>query len=132
MTSVERYRHGGRTRLEAVIVTTVALLASVCCLTVVLCMPAQGAPASSAAAHGPNPNAAAPAHGSGHHQHKEGPVAVVASVVGIILVVVCIVGLGSLSVRRRTRDRPLGGGAAQGGPPGRERGLFDDWFRTRR
>jgi amino acid transporter len=131
MTSVERYRQGGRTRPQAVIATAIALLASVCWLTVVLCMPAQGAVVSSTVAHGPNPSATAPTHHSGH-QHKEGPVAVVASVLGIILVVVCVVGLGSLSVRRRTRDRPPGGGAAGGGPPGRQRGLFDEWFRTRR
>jgi hypothetical protein len=59
-------------------------------------------------------------------------VAVVASVIGIVVIVAFIVGLGSISVRRRTRDRPSAGGPAQGGPPGRERGLFDEWFRTRR
>jgi hypothetical protein len=53
--------------------------------------------------------AADPTHGqSGTDgaRHKEGPVAVVASVIGIIVIVVFIVGLGSLSVRRRTRDAP--------------------------
>jgi hypothetical protein len=133
MALAERPQQGGRVRLQAVIVAAVALFASVCWLTVLPCMPAQGAVAPAATAHGPRTDSAAPAHGSGHDRpHKEGPVAVVASVVGIILVVVCIVGLGSLSVRRRTRDRPPVGGGAQGGPPGRERGLFDEWFRTRR
>ena len=37
------------------------------------------------------------------HKHKEGAVAVVISVVGIIVVVSLIVFLGSLSVRRRMR-----------------------------
>jgi hypothetical protein len=133
MTSAERPQQGGRVRLQAVIVATVALLASVCWLTVGLGMPAQAAVAPTATAHGTRADVAAPAHGSGHdRQHQEGPVAKVASVLGIILVVVCIVGLGSLSVRRRTRDRPPAGGGAHGGPPGRERGLFDEWFRTRR
>ena len=53
----------------------------------------------------------------------------VASVIGVIAVVVFIVGLGSLSARRRTRDGPPPAGPDQGGPPGGERGLFDEWFR---
>jgi 4-amino-4-deoxy-L-arabinose transferase-like glycosyltransferase len=122
-------------RPRAVIATLIALLASVFWLTVMPCTPAQGAMNPTTVAHAPRTDASAPthAHDNGHdRQHKEGPVAVAASVIGIIVVVVCIVGLGSLSVRRRTRDRPPAGDQAQGGPPGRERGLFDEWFRTRR
>jgi hypothetical protein len=71
---------------------------------------------------------AASAHDAGHSRgHKEGPVAVIVSVIGVIAVVVFVVGLGSLSVRRRTRDAP----PTRGGPPGSGRGLFDQWFRTR-
>jgi hypothetical protein len=63
---------------------------------------------------------------SGHandvvHGHKEGPLAVALSVIGVIVIVVFIVGLGSLSVRRRTRERPPGGPRD---PPDRRRGLF--------
>ncbi len=43
------------------------------------------------------------------HGRKEGWLAVVLSVVGVIIMVVLIVGLSSLSVRRRSRDRPLAG-----------------------
>ncbi len=57
--------------------------------------------------------------------------AVAASVIGIVIVVVCIVGLGSLSVRRRTRDRPPPDEGGQGGPPGRGLGPFDGWFKSR-
>ena len=46
---------------------------------------------------------------TGGHGHKEGPLAVALSVIGIIVVVVTIVALGSLSVRRRTRDGPPSG-----------------------
>jgi len=40
------------------------------------------------------------------HGHKEGPLAVAFSVLGVIIVVVIIVGLGALSTRRRSRDGP--------------------------
>jgi hypothetical protein len=40
------------------------------------------------------------------HGRKEGWLAVVLSVLGVIVVVVFIVGLSSLSVRRRSRDGP--------------------------
>jgi hypothetical protein len=46
------------------------------------------------------------------HGHKEGPLAVAFSVLGVVVVAVFIVGLSSVSVRRRTRDRPA--------PKGRE------------
>jgi hypothetical protein len=96
--------------------------------------PAQGAMHAVVAAHAPRHEAsvATPAHHSGNgHDHKEGPVAVVASVIGVIAVVVFIVGLGSLSVRRRTRNGPPSRGPDRGGPPGSGRGLFDQWFRSR-
>ena len=58
------------------------------------------------------------------HGHKQGRIAVVASVVGIVVVIVVIVMLGSLSVRRRTRERrPSGEGGARELPE-RNRGLF--------
>jgi hypothetical protein len=40
------------------------------------------------------------------HGHKEGPLAVAFSVLGVIVVVAFIVGLGALSIRRRSRDGP--------------------------
>jgi amino acid transporter len=134
MRSTERRRHAGRSRPRAVIVTITALCAALVWLMAVPSTSAQGAMQVVVAAHaqGAEASGAAPAHGSGHSRdHKEGPVAVVASVIGVIAVVVFIVGLGSLSVRRRTRDRPPPRGPDQGGPPGSGRGLFDQWFRTR-
>ena len=133
MTSPERPRRGDRVSVRAALAMAVALLAPAFWVTVVLCPPAQGAVLATATIHTARVEASAPAHDSGHvREHKEGPVAVVASVIGIIVVVVCIAGLGSLSVRRRTRDRPPAGGPTQGGPPGRERGLINEWFRPRR
>lgn len=55
------------------------------------------------------------------HGHKEGPLAVAFSVTGVVVLVVFIVGLSSLSVRRRTRDRPATGPRE---PPDHRRGLF--------
>ncbi|MGA2304343.1 MAG: hypothetical protein ABSH29_09095 [Acidimicrobiales bacterium] len=130
----EGHRHTGRLRRRAVIATVTALLASLIWLMAVPSTPAQGAMHVTLAAHTPHTegSGAASGHDSGHSRdHKEGPVAVVASVIGVIAVVVFIVGLGSLSVRRRTRDRPPPRGPDQGGPPGSGRGLFDQWFRTR-
>jgi hypothetical protein len=40
------------------------------------------------------------------HGHKQGGVAVVISVLGLAAIVVGVVLLGSLSARRRTRDKP--------------------------
>lgn len=121
-------------RLRVVIVTAAVLLAPLFWLAALPCAVAQGAVVPTSAAHGlPVSALAAVIHDGAHNpQHKEGPVAKVASVVGIILVLVCIVGLGSLSVRRRTRDRPPTEDANQSGPRGRERGPFDEWFRARR
>jgi hypothetical protein len=56
--------------------------------------------------------------------HKEGPVAVVLSFIGVIAVVVLIVALGSVSVRRRTRGNPMPGWWKGRGPPDRPNGLF--------
>jgi hypothetical protein len=133
-TSTDRPRQSGRVRRRVVVVTAAVLLAPLFWLAALPCAVAQGADVPTAAAHGSHVAAlSAVAHDSAHDpQHGEGPVAKVASVIGIILVVVCIVGLGSLSVRRRTRDRPPTGDAGQSGPGGRERGPFDEWFRTRR
>jgi hypothetical protein len=134
MISTERHRPGVLAHWRPVMVLLTALSAPLLWLTVISSAPAHGAVPSTTAAHPRRAAASAPpaARDSGHdRQHKEGPVAVVASVVGIMVVVAFIAGLGSISVRRRTRDRPPTGGA-QCGPPGRERGLFDEWFRTRR
>jgi hypothetical protein len=133
MMSAARRRHDGRRPLRAAITTAVALVAPLLWLTVVPCTAAQGAALPTTAVHSTTAGGAAPAHDSGHGPRQaEGPVAKAASVLGIIIIVVCIVGLGSLSVRRRTRDRPPNENPARGGPPGRERGLFDEWFRPRR
>jgi hypothetical protein len=56
--------------------------------------------------------------------HKEGPVAVLLSFIGVIAVVVLIVTLGSISVRRRTRGNPTPGWWKGRGPPDRPNGLF--------
>jgi hypothetical protein len=55
------------------------------------------------------------------HGHKEGPLAVAFSIVGVVVVAVFIVGLSSLSIRRRTRDRP---GKGRRETPDHRRGLF--------
>jgi hypothetical protein len=134
MRSTERHRHAGPWRRRAVIASLTALFAALLWLMAVPTTPAQGAMHQTLAADPSHASAsgAAPAHDSGHgRDHKEGTVAVVVSVIGVIAVVVFIVGLGSLSVRRRTRDRPPPRGPDRGGPPGSGRGLFDQWFRTR-
>jgi hypothetical protein len=74
--------------------------------------------------------AAAPVHrvmaGATHAHaasHKQGTVAVVASVVGVVVVIAFLLLFGSISVRRRTRDRPRSRGDAPR-PPRPGRGLF--------
>jgi hypothetical protein len=68
---------------------------------------------------------AANGHKGKHAQvHKEGPLAVAVSVIGIIVIIGCVVGLGSLSVRRRTRGAPPGTFWNPRGPSDRGRGLF--------
>jgi 4-amino-4-deoxy-L-arabinose transferase-like glycosyltransferase len=135
MRSTERRPPAGRLRRRAVgTAGAVALLASLIWLMTVPSTPAQGVMHIAVAAHAPPAEASGPttAHRSGHsHDHKEGPVAVVVSVIGVIAVVVLIVGLGSLSVRRRTRNGTPTRGPDRGGPPGSGRGPFDHWFRTR-
>jgi hypothetical protein len=136
MSRAERRRRGSRalSRPRAVMATVVVLLSPVLWLTAGPGAPAQGAVRPTVAAHPPRADASGAAHphvSSTTREHKEGPVAVAASVIGIIVVVVCIVGLGSLSVRRRTRDRPPPRDGGQGGPPGRAPGPFDGWFKSR-
>jgi hypothetical protein len=107
MRSTERHRHAGRLRRRAVIVVGRRPL----CIAALAdgraepsgprCDAGDGRPAQDAEASGPHLRTTA---GTAAVDHKEGPVAVVASVIGVIAVVVFIVGLGSLSVRRRTRD----------------------------
>ena len=53
------------------------------------------------------------------HDRKEGPLAVAFSVLGVVVVVVFVVGLGSLSARRRSRH----------GPHVARRGPTDRWRR---
>jgi hypothetical protein len=127
MHSTEQRRHPVPWWPRTVLAAAIAVSASVLWLAGGPGTPAQGAVHPSAAAHGPPAVASGPAqapskaHG---HRHKEGPVAVVASVVGVIVVVVFIVGLGSLSVRRRTRHGPSKESQAGRGPPDRWWGLF--------
>jgi type IV secretory pathway VirB2 component (pilin) len=137
MGAAERVRNGIRVRRHVVTLALLAFLAPLCWLTLVGSTPAQAQSSRlmTTGRHLRPAEASTPTTipDSGHaSQGQEGPVAKVASVIGIIVVVTCIVGLGSISVRRRTRDRPSAGGAAQRGPPGRERGPFDEWFRPRR
>ena len=125
---------GAPSRRRAVTATVIVLLSPLLWLTLVPCTPAQGALRPTVAAHPPRADASGAAHphvSDSTRAHKEGPVAVAASVIGIVIVVVCIVGLGSLSVRRRTRDRPPPHEGGQGGPPGRQPGPFDGWFKSR-
>jgi hypothetical protein len=56
--------------------------------------------------------------------HKEGPLAIVLSFVGVIAVVVLVVTLGSVSVRRRTGDNPTPGWWRGRGPPDQRSGMF--------
>ena len=58
------------------------------------------------------------------HGHKQGGVAVVLSVIGLVAIIVLIVLLGSLSARRRTRDAPPGQRLRGKGPRQDGRGLF--------
>jgi hypothetical protein len=88
-------------------------------------VPAHGATWHATAGGGQH-TTASPGVPTGHasdvvHGHKEGPLAVAFSVIGVIVVVVLIVALGSISVRRRTRDG-LPPGRRE--PPDRRRGLF--------
>jgi hypothetical protein len=134
MRSTERHGPAGRLRRRALVAAVAALFAPLIWLMAVPSIPAQGAVHAVVAAHAPGAEASGgtSTHDKGHGPgHKEGPVAVVASVIGVIAVVVFIVGLGSLSVRRRTRNGPPTRGPGQGGPPGSGHGLFDQWFRTR-
>jgi hypothetical protein len=58
------------------------------------------------------------------HGHKQGGVAVVLSVIGLVAIILLIVLLGSLSARRRTRDAPLGQRPRDKGPRQGGGGLF--------
>jgi hypothetical protein len=58
------------------------------------------------------------------HGHKQGGVAVVLSVIGLVAIILLIVLLGSLSARRRTRDAPPGQRLRGKGPRQGGRGLF--------
>jgi len=58
------------------------------------------------------------------HGHKQGGVAVVLSVIGLVVILVLIVLLGSLSARRRTRDASPGPRLRGKGPRQDGRGLL--------
>ena len=58
------------------------------------------------------------------HGHKQGGVAVVLSVIGLVAIILLIVLLGSLSARRRTRDAPPGQRLRDKGPRQDGGGLF--------
>ena len=58
------------------------------------------------------------------HGHKQGGVAVVLSVIGLVVIIALIVLLGSLSARRRTRDAPPGPRPRGKGPRQDGRGLL--------
>jgi len=94
----------------AIGVATVALTGSLLWLLFGCVSPANAAIVHSFAAHAQLAGSLATTHGhhsSPAHTHKEGTVAVVASVVGIIAVVVGIVVLGSISARRRMGGKPI-------------------------
>jgi uncharacterized membrane protein len=107
----------------ALAVATMGLTGSLLWLLVGCASPAHAAIVYSFTAHAQL--ASGPMHGhygSPVHTHKEGTVAVVASVFGIIAVVVGIVFLGSISARRRMGGKPITKGWR--GPSERGRGLF--------
>jgi hypothetical protein len=58
------------------------------------------------------------------HGHKQGGVAVVISVLGLAAIVVGVVLLGSLSARRRTRDKPPDREPGPGDPRRGGRGML--------
>jgi hypothetical protein len=124
----ERRRHTGARRCaRTVLPVVVGLAASLLWLAALPGTPAQGAVNRPGPAHAQPADASGPtgAHdGVRAHAHKEGTVAVVASVIGIIAVIVLVVLLGSISVRRRTRDGPQPRRPLWRGPPDRGRGFF--------
>jgi hypothetical protein len=61
---------------------------------------------------------------TGAKGHKEGPVAVVLSFIGVIAVVVLVVTLGSISVRRRTGGNTTPAWWKGRGPPDQRNGTF--------
>jgi uncharacterized membrane protein YhaH (DUF805 family) len=83
---------------------------------------------SSAASHGPRTTTTqtttAFSGNTAVKGHKEGPLAIVLSFIGVIAVVVFVVAFGSVSVRRRTRDNPTPGWWRGRGPPDHRNGLF--------
>jgi ABC-type Na+ efflux pump permease subunit len=107
---------------RALAVATMGLTGSLLWLLVGCANPANAAILHSFAAHAQVAGGTTHGHYSSvTHSHKEGAVAVAASVIGIIAVVVGIVLLGSISARRRMGAKPIKGWR---GPSDRGRGLF--------
>ena len=124
----ERRRHAGAHRCaRAVLPAVVGLAASLLWLAALPGPAAEGAVNPSWPAQVQPADASGPAgtHDSVRGRaHKEGTVAVVASVAGIIVVIALVVLLGSISVRRRTGNGPLPRRTVRRGPPDRGRGFF--------
>jgi hypothetical protein len=123
----ERRRHTGARRCARTVLPAVVGLAASLLWLATPGTPAEGAVGTPRPAQVQPADASGPAggHDSGRGRaHKEGTVAVVASVIGIVAVIVFVVVLGSVSVRRRTRDGPPSRGPLSRGPPDRGRGLF--------
>lgn len=125
MHSTERRARGGPWR-RGVVAIVMVLFGSLLWTAVVSCTPAQGAlPLTATLMAHVDASGAPHTPDRGHGRaHKEGSLAVVASVLAVIVVVALIVGLGSLSARRRTRNGPPLSGQAPWGPPERWRGFF--------
>jgi hypothetical protein len=82
-------------------------------------------PAVPAAVYRAEASSSPPTHATRNgHVHKEGKLAVVASVIGVIAIVVGIVALGSVSARRRTRGGPPAWMRSPRDPRDGGRGLF--------
>jgi hypothetical protein len=114
--------HNPRLRLRrAVLAMTMGVLGSLLWSAAATASTADAAILHAAAVHTLHADTH-PAKGGRVRGHKQGTVAVVVSVIGIIAVVVGIVFLGSTSARRRMGGRPITKG--QRGPPGGRRGLF--------
>jgi hypothetical protein len=58
------------------------------------------------------------------HGHKQGRVAVIVSVLGLVVIIALIVFLASMSLRRRLRDQPPEKKPGDRGPRQPRRGLF--------
>jgi hypothetical protein len=107
----------------ALFITFVVLVGSLFFVMACAAGPSGAAISRAAATRLADPPNATHGHQDSHTpKHKEGPVAVAVSVLGIIAVVAGVAFLASMSARRRMGGKPFGKG--QRGPPGDWRSFF--------